>query len=714
MKQIDFDFREALSVLLRQRGLIGASVAVFLGLALAYCLVAPPVYRATTLVQVDVQGSNLLEPNAALPQQTALLNARLDSEVEILRSASMALAVVEAGQLIRAPEFGAKLGFVEKLGLALGLDLAPKAQAVAAAKLVNDTLERLQEAVEIQRQGLSYLIAITVSAAAPQTAADLANLYAATYIDLGVSGKTTALITARDVLRRQITTAQRQLAESETAVNDFIAANLARLEAESGDPAIAELHRQLQAAQAEQAAVLRKSSLAEQALAAQDWPALSQSLGDAALQELERQRIDLKSRLAAADQGSARASDLAAELARLDSGLAQQSQRALDLVQLSLTQAREREARARDALRAVLLQSTLSAEMLAQLLDHQQSATLARSQYQTLLSREQDFGTLANVQIADVRVVAQALAPAQAAAPQKALILALAAIVGAGLGGMLAFFKEYYVGGITSAHQLQNVLQVRVPVSVPDVGRQEAGMPADLVAKAPLSAYAESFRKLRAALDWQAEPATAAASQARVILIASALQAEGKTTAAIALARTYALSGASVLLIDADLRNPSVEPRLVETTSVGLLDYLLSWGSATPHLPQAVEDPLTSLVVLSAGVRSVVPTDQLFNGKAWQQLLASLKPDFDVILIDSPPLLPVVDARYLLRDVDAVVQVVRYGTTTQAAAQEACAQLQELLRPEAKLIGVLSHEGFDMGRYAGYGRYAPYYQQLEA
>ena len=83
-----------------------------------------------------------------------------------------------------------------------------------------------------------------------------------------------------------------------------------------------------------------------------------------------------------------------------------------------------------------------------------------------------------------------------------------------------------------------------------------------------------------------------------------------------------------------------------------------------------------------------------------------------MILIDSPPLLPVVDARYLLRDVDAVVQVVRYGTTTQAAAQEACAQLQELLRPEAKLIGVLSHEGFDMGRYAGYGRYAPYYQQL--
>lgn len=723
MRQADFDLRDAILVLHRQRGLILATVLVSFGLALAYCLVATPVFRATTLVQVDVQGSNLLDPNAANQQQSAVLNARLDSEVEILRSASMALAVVQAGQLIRSPEFGAKLGWGEKLFLLLGLDWSPAAlrshfglqnPAVTAADLVNDTLGRLQEAVEIQRQGLSYLIGITVSAATPQTAADIANLYATTYIDLGVAGKTTALIAARDVLRRQITTAQKHLAATETALNGFIDTNLARLEAESGDPAIAELRRNLAAAKADQATVLQRVNAAEAAVKAQDWRAVSQSLGDAAVQELERQRLELKARMAAAGQGSAKASDLGAELARLDGSLAQKSQLALDLAQQTVTQASQREARARDDLRTALLRSDLSAEMLAELFNLQQSATLARSQYQTLLAREQDMGTLANLQIADVRVVAQALAPAEPAAPHKALILGLAVIFGAGLGAMLAFFKEFSVDGITSLQQLQTILQTNVPVAVPDVGRQVASFPADLVAKAALSPYAESFRKLRAALDWNKDAKTAASGSARVILICSALQAEGKTTTAIALARTYALSGASVLLIDADLRNPSVESRLVTTTSVGLLDYLLSWGTQDPQLPQAVHDPLSSVVVLTAGVRTMVPTDQLLNGKAWQQLLASLKQEFDVIIIDSPPVLPVVDTRYLLGDADAVVQVVRYGTTTQSAARDAALQVQDRLRPEARLIGVLSHETLGPGRSAAYGHYAPSYQHLEA
>jgi polysaccharide biosynthesis transport protein len=716
--QDDFDIRAAVSVLQRQRRLIAATVAVFFSFSLAYCLVAAPIFRATTLVQVDAQGSNLLDPNAANQQQATVLNARLDSEVEILRASSMALAVVQAGQLIASEDFGAKLGFVEKLGLALGLDLSPaalrsrfglSAQDAAAAVLVNDTLRKLQKAVDIQRQGLSYLIAITVSASQPQTAADIANLYAATYIDLGVANKTTALIAARDVLRRQIGTAQSHLAASDDAVNSFVETNLARLEAESGDPAIADLRRQMQAAQTAQAAASQRLAKAETALGAQNWRALSQSLGDAALAELDRQRLALTARLSAAAQGSAKAADLAAELTRLDGRLTDHAQRALDLVQASLSQASLRETAARDSLRAALLQSSLSAEMLAELFNLQQSATLARSQYQMLLAREQDMGTLANLQIADARVVAQALPPAEAAAPKKAMILGMAAIVGLGLGAMLAFLKEYALGGITSAHQLQNVLHAGVSLSVPEVARRDAALPADLVTRAALSPYAESFRKLRAALDWQAELAPAP-SGARVILICSALEGEGKTTTAIALARSYALSGAAVLLIDADLRKPSVAARLGATAPLGLLDYL---QSAEPLAPQWLHDPLSPLRVMPAGARQGGPTDQLLTGKAWQDLLAGLRQDFDVIVIDSPPILPVVDTRYLLRQADAVVQVVRYGTTPQAAAREAAQQVHDRLRPDAQLIGVLSHEGLGIASYADYGSYTAYSAQPE-
>lgn len=723
MDSAEIDLKEIIAILKRQRRLIVVTIALIFGLAFAYILSATPIYRATTLVQIDAQGTNLLDPSAAEQQQSAVLNSRLDSEVEILRSSSTALAVVQAGDLIRAQDFGPQIGWLEKLGIALGIDLSGNAMrsrvglsprpAPSAEDLLTATIVKLQRVVEVRRQGLTYLIGISLSSPEPARAAELANLYARTYIETQVATKTAALLGARDVLRRQIETAQAQLATSETAVNGFIETNLARLEEESGDPAVAELRRQLQAAQAEQSAGNTRIATAQGAISAGDWASAAQSLGDVALQELARQRSDLEKRLGKAASGTAEALDLAAELNRLESDLATRSKASLAAVQQEITALGTRETAARDQLRTALLQSDLSAEMLTELFNLQQSATIARSQYQTLLSREQDMGTLANLQIADARIVSEALPPNAPSAPNKKLILALAIVGGVGLGVMLGFLKEYYIGGVSSASQLQNVMQVRVPVTVPQVDAPENGSPADLVISAPMSPYAETFRKLRATIDMGMEQASTPRAGAGVILICSALQAEGKTTTAVSLARTYALSGMRTLLIDADLRKPAVESRLGVASPVGLLDYLVSWGVPDAMQPQPALDPLSPLVVLTAGERSSVPTDQLINSRAFQALLKGLVREFDIILIDSPPLLPVVDTRYLARHAHAVVQVVRYGTTTQGEAREAAAQLQEMMRPEARLYGVLSQEERGNRRYGYYGRYGGYYGHEE-
>ena len=721
---VDIDLKEIIAILKRQRRLIVVTLAVVLGLAFAYLLTATPIYRATTLVQVDAQGTNLLDPSADNPQQSAILNSRLDSEVEIMRSSSTALAVVQAGDLIQAPDFGPQIGWTEKLGITLGIDLSGDAirkrlglgpkSAQSADDLVNATILKLQGAVQIQRQGLTYLIGISLASPDPDRAAELANLYAQTYIESQVATKTSSLLGARDVLRRQITTAQNDLSNSETAVNGFIETNLARLESESGDPAVAALRRQLESAKSDQLAKGVSIASAEGAIGSKDWDTVAQSLGDAALQELARQRNDLQNRLGQAAKGTAEALDLTAQLDVLDKNLATRSQATLDLVQADVKALGTREATARDQLRTTLLQSNLSAEMLTELFDLQQSATIARTQYQTLLSREQDMGTLANLQIADARIVSKALRPATAASPNKRLITALAVVGGLGLGILLGFLKEYYIGGVTSASQLQNILQVRVPVTVPEIDQPETGSPADMVTTAPMSPYAETFRKLRASLDLGMQTTVSARANAGIILVCSALQAEGKTTTAIALARTYALSGARTLLLDADLRKPSVEVRMGCSSEVGLLDYLTSWGTGAALAPLAAQDPLSPLVVLTAGGRSSVPTDQLINSKAFDQLIKGLMAEFDMIVIDSPPLLPVVDTRYLARHADAVVQVVRYISTTQGEVREAATQLQDMMRPDARLYGILSQEERGSRRYGYYGRYGSYYGQDDA
>jgi succinoglycan biosynthesis transport protein ExoP len=715
----EIDMKAVLAILQRQRRLLIATLAVVTGLTLAYLFTATPIYTSTILMQVDGRNSNLLDPTSAAQEQSAVLNSRVDSEVEILRSEATALAVVQEANLVSDPEFGPSLGWSERIGLVIGLELdgnalrrliglAP-AGPPTAETLVKDTLGKLQDSVDIRRRGLTYLIAISVSSENPDRAAEIANIYARVYIDRQVATKTQATVAARDVLRRQIDIAQQELAASETAINTFIEDNLARLESETGDPAIATLRTRLADAKSAQAEARSRITSAQSAQALGDWDGVAGTLGNAALAELARQRQDLAARLGTLDAGSDEVFDLQAELAKLETDLAAQSTASIRLLQQDATALGTQEEEARDQLRALLLEADLSAETLADLFNLQQRSTVARDQYQTLLSREQDLGTLANLQIADARIVSEALPPNNPSFPNKSLILALAAIGGLGLGTVLAFLKEYYVGGIVSASQLGNVLQASVPVTVGLLNQMKTDEdPADIVVTAPMSLYAETFRKLRAALDvsLSTHPKTVEGEKrGHIILVCSALQAEGKSTTAISLARTYAAAGVETILIDADLRKPTIGKRLGMEDNPGLIGFINPPSpTKDPELDPA-RDPLSKVVVLPAGPRSAIPTDQLLNGRSFASVIELATQTFDIIILDSPPLLPVVDTRYLARHADAVVHVVRYATTTQGEVREAAQQLREHLRPSVAYVGLLNLEETTASSYSDYGRY---------
>lgn len=709
MQQPEVDLRDIASILRRQRRLIVLTGAMILGTALAYLLSATPTYRATALVQIDSGGSNLLDPTAGANQQSQILNARVDSEVEILRSAATSLAVIERGNLLSDPQFGPRLGLAEKLGQVVGLNLTREGLRRAlglppatldGTRLVNNTLTRLQDATDIRRRGLTYLISVSVSSQSPDAAARLANLTAATYIERQVEAKTDATIAARDVLQRQLNNARADLAQTEDALNNFIEDNLARLEAESGSASVAALRRQLEAAQADRLSNVAAVQTIETAAARGDWATLVASLEDQALAQLEQQRRTLAQQLASAVPGSTQEVNLQDAVASIERSLAEQANTLVGSLQNDIRSLEDRQEIARNSLREVLLQSDLSSDLLADLFNLQQSATVARDQYQQLLARVQDVGTLANLQIADARIVSQAFAPTSPAAPNKRLVLAVAFIVAIGLGVGMAFMNEYYVGGVTSASQLRNILQANVPATISShTPSKDARAFSDSIITAPLSVYAESFRKLRSAIDisfrnqtTRQENDDASTPHPRVILVCSALPAEGKTTSALSLARTYAASGIDTLLIDGDLRKPSLHAYLGVESETGLLSFLRDAGTNADTTLHPIRDPMGSLTVITAGPRSNEPTDQLLGGKSFSYLIKAAKQEFGVIIFDSPPLLPVVDARYLAQHADAVVMVVRYATTTQGEVREAASQVQEMMRPDAALIGILSHE----------------------
>lgn len=723
LQTTEIDLKGVLAILRRQRRTLVVTMVVVASIALAYLFVATRVYTSTVLIQVDGRNSNLLDPGNSAPEQSAVLNSRVDSEVEILRSEATALAVVREMGLIRDPEFGPQIGWVERLEIALGADLdwnrlrrmvgVEAIDAEPEEVLVKGTLQRLQQKSEVRRRGLTYLIAVSVTSESGQRAAEIANTYARVYIERQVASKTDATVTARDVLRRQIDVAQVELAASENAINGFIEQNLARLENETGDPAVGGLRARLEEAKAAHAQTRTRITSAEAALAESDWDTVARTLGDEAVAELARQRSELEARLGQLDASEEEALNLQAELASLDANLAGQANTALLSLRDDVETLDSREAEARDQLRNILLESDISAELLADLFSLQQRSTVARDQYQALLAREQDLGALANLQIADARIVSEALPPNSASFPNTRLLLALSLIGGLGIGTALAFLKEFFFGGIVSTSQLSNVLQAPVPVSFGVVPEAKSGEdPANIVALAPMSLYAENFRKLRAAIDVGLSRTRSTSDKegkrGNVILVCSALQAEGKSTTAIALARTYALAGVKTVLIDADMRKPTIGLRMHAENNLGLINWTNQTTIAEDQKIKLSRDELSRLVIMPAGARSSAPTDQLLNSEAFRTLLASMMNNFDVVIIDSPPVLPVVDARYLASHADVIVHVVRYGETTQGEVREASIQLREHLSSGVSYFGVLNLEERSASSYGYYGGYSYY------
>ena len=706
----DFDPKAIIALLRRQIRLIVLTIAVFLGVALIYLFSVTPMFTASTLILVDPAQRNLLDPTEPLSIPAMAADARVDSEVEILRSDAIALAVLDNQNLLRDPEFGPQIGLMDRVQQAVGFEVETRGSGEA---LVQGVLRRFSDAVSVRRVGLTYIISVSVDSEDPDRAARLANALAETFIAAQVEAKVAVSLTARDALLGQSDAALQAVSDSEDALDTFIEVNLAELEAESGLSEVAELRRLVDQVNEQRLTAEASTLAAQQALQAGDWATLSDRLGDEALSELDRQREQLESRLAAATSGSQEEIDLRQALARVE---AESVDRADAVIGVLRSEVADLEATARDyrtQIREVLLQGELSSAFLTAMYELQQEASIARRQYQTLLSRLRDLETQANIQVADSRIVAPALPPAEPTFPNSRLILAVTLVLAVGAGVGFAFLREYYVGGVTSADQLRDILHARVATSIPKANQGASQLSlADSVISSPLSLYAESIRRLRATIDQsfrirdpRGEHASADPA-GKVIMITSGLPYEGKTTTALALARTYALAGIKTLLIDADLRRPTLHKQLGLTPEQGFADYLRDLEIKRVASSFYGRDAIANLSVVMGARRSETPTDQLLDSAAFDELIRHARDDFDIVILDTPPLIPVVDARYVAHYADAAIMLVRYSVAHQRDIRSAAAQLQEALHTEAEFFAVLNQEQGRQRRYSYYGYYS--------
>lgn len=324
--------------------------------------------------------------------------------------------------------------------------------------------------------------------------------------------------------------------------------------------------------------------------------------------------------------------------------------------------------------------------------DAQMVHDAARRQYQQLLDRYWELTAQENLQVADATIISAALTPISPAYPNKTASLLLAALAAIGVSVALAFLYENYLGGFTSRAQLRLLLPTRFATTVP---RSKSGPNlANLVVTSPLSGFTEAIRRLRLLTDHASQNrATEPSDDApgRIIMICSACPGDGKTTLALALARSYALVGSRTLLVDADLRKPGLFRQLGSAPAPGLLEFL-SNGNDNQTGPYVSKDPASGAMVIVGALPSTVPTDQLLAGPVFTHLLQAARSTFDIVIVDTPPISAAIDALAVAPQADAIVFVARWASTSQSDAHEAFSSIAALKAPNAEIVTVLNQQ----------------------
>jgi succinoglycan biosynthesis transport protein ExoP len=696
----ELDIRGIIGPMRRQWRLIVVVFVAVMAAATLGILALKPLYSATTLLMVDTSQKNLLAPTAET-LGTSSDSGRVEGEAELAQSETVLLRAIRDGELLNQGTLAAQPDFVSGLLDAVGIRAYVPP---TGAELLDQAMTRLGRAISVQRRGLTFLLAVDARSPDPEEAARLANLVARSYIAEQLEGKIDAVLASRDVVQARMMDASRALSRSEDDIDAFIRQNAADIARDTGRTDLADVLSRIETMTAEQQRLANAVAQANGQLQRNDWSDLAASLRSEAVAGLERRRAGLAG--AAATASGQQAVDLRAELGRVEDSLRSAALSEIDTLRTQASSTQAGVSQLRTQLRDQAVNTDLSSEGVARLYELQQTARIARNQYDTLLARLNDLDQQAFLQVADSRIVSEALAPRRPSFPNVQLLLALAAIGAAAAGVTAAFLRENLIGGVTSAEQLRDLVKVDTVITVPRQRAAAGGVGiADLVVTAPLSMYAEAIRKVRLAVD-QAIGVDQKPRTGRVVLVTSAVPGEGKSTVALSLARAYAHSGVSTLLIDCDLRKPSIHRLLGVEPSEGLLDYLRTADPERSLEPIAVVDRLKNLDVIVGARRSEGATDELVTGPTFKMLIDVAKRSFDIVILDTPPIVPVVDGAYLSRFADAVVMVAQWAETPQTEIKSATTLVASSVRPRVPLLAVLNQSA-EGGRKAG--RYAYYY-----
>jgi succinoglycan biosynthesis transport protein ExoP len=708
--------REFLRIIRRRVPLIVAFTAVFACLGALYVSFAPRKYSATTTLllaspRVSVSTENAL---SAIPVSETFL----ESQVQILQSEAIAHRVAAKLKLNEDPEYNgtkprrtvaAYDGLIDAVSSVLprslsldGLKIGSRPEErPGGAAMDRAIVQRLLSDLRVNRSVRTYLIGLTYTASNAEKAAKIADAFAEAYlvdqleIQYEQTRRAAAWLSDRlEEMRGKVEVSESQVEafRTQSGLTDADGRLIA-------DQQLRELDSQLTVQRTRLAELTAKLfQIKEISETGGDPSAMPEIVASEAMVRLKTQYQDLNRNLddLLGRYGAQHPQVLTAQqqLRTAKAAIDAEVRRIGESIQNDFEISKARENSLRESFRILAEKSGNLRQAQVRLRELEREASSNRTVYERFLNRYKEISANENVPTTDARVLAEASIPPTPSEPKILVILALAT----GLGGLLGFFAafglEHLNAGIRSRRDVEDKLGFLLLAQVPKVRARQSSL-SSFVVDYPLSAFAEAIRSIRMSFRIN----QSFEQENKVILLTSALPGEGKSTTSLNVARNASHSGSRVLLIDADIRRPTLTKLMTPDAQVGLAQVLageVSFESAVCN------DALTGMSFLPTSRQSrVVHSAELLGSPAMARLIDEARENYDLVIVDASPLLPVVDTRALLGVVDKIVLVVEWNRTSRFVVNEA---LDIIGGWKNQIIGIVLNK-VDMKRAHHYGEY---------
>jgi uncharacterized protein involved in exopolysaccharide biosynthesis/Mrp family chromosome partitioning ATPase len=658
--------REFARIFYRQKLVILVPTIAIAGIAWALASTITPRFQATAVLTLDVRKIQVMDREVV--SRLAQENSVLRTELDVLRSSSLNEKVVDRLGLSTDTdvlrEAGADHSLLNNVASAFQALLARFLPGIArgSPSPTDESVPRLTRSqltnwllgnLKVTNDGRSLTIVVSFTSESPERAARIANAIAENYLDDQAQTKVHATIKASEWLGRELINIRQQLEASEAAVDDFRRKS-GLLEVKGATipgNRLGDLNAQLSSARLERTQAEVKLQTAQQS----DPETLPDIIASPTIQSLRKELTQINSDIAENRNYSTsyKLKVLEDRATVVRKAMSQEKNRILASLTNELEVARKKEMQLAASFQAMESQLGDAAHSNVRLMQLQREADANRSIYETFLARYKQAIEQESLAEPDARIISRAEGGSPTS-PTKLRFLLIGVVGGVSIGGALGFLREAFDRRIRHVSDIEGVTGIPVFGFLPKVSRWRRIQPQDHPVTDPHSRFCTALVRIRTALQ-----APQRLDRQQVLLVTSAQPGDGKTSFCTGLARSLAKSRMRVLVIDADPYRSRVATAFGASTNLAL-DPILEKRSPLHDIVQ--RDAKSAAHFIPA--LNMDDFQLLVHSGSFMKLLEEARKVYDVIIIDTPPVITSADAAVIGRYADIRLLLVRWGRTS--------------------------------------------------